>query len=107
MAQSSTITKINLPYTDCAQIFKNGNMQSGFYMIKPLLSPTLIRVYCDMTEGGGWTVFQRRSDGNQSFDRYGKVHCCDCEKRCAFKKIKHDFYFFLEIGMITKQDLVT
>uniref|UniRef100_A0A672Q855 Fibrinogen-like protein 1 n=1 Tax=Sinocyclocheilus grahami TaxID=75366 RepID=A0A672Q855_SINGR len=36
-------------YMDCAQIFKN--TQSGFYMIKPLLSPTRMRVYCDMTDG--------------------------------------------------------
>uniref|UniRef100_A0A671NKJ0 Fibrinogen-like protein 1 n=1 Tax=Sinocyclocheilus anshuiensis TaxID=1608454 RepID=A0A671NKJ0_9TELE len=33
------------------QSSKNGSTQSGFYMIKPLLSPTRMRVYCDMTDG--------------------------------------------------------
>lgn len=72
------LTKILLLYVDCAQIFKDGHTQSGFYTIKPLTSPAKIRVYCDMTDGGGWTVFQRRSDGRQSFERYGHLYTEIC-----------------------------
>lgn len=56
-------------HTDCAQIFNSGKKASGFYMIKPLSSQSQIKVYCDMSEGGGWTVLQRRTDGKESFER--------------------------------------
>ncbi|XP_039976198.1 fibrinogen-like protein 1 [Xiphias gladius] len=50
-------------YTDCSQLFASGFKSSGFYRIKT------IRVYCDMSEGGGWTVIQRRINGTETFNR--------------------------------------
>ncbi|XP_069575012.1 fibrinogen-like protein 1 isoform X1 [Brachyistius frenatus] len=55
--------------SDCFDLFSSGSKSSGLYKIKPNGSPSSCKVYCDMSDGGGWTIVQRRINGTETFNR--------------------------------------
>ncbi|OXB73532.1 UNVERIFIED_CONTAM: hypothetical protein H355_013859 [Colinus virginianus] len=64
-----------ISFKDCAEAFKSGLTTSGIYTLTFPNTAQEKKAYCDMeSNGGGWTVLQRREDGSVDFHRTWKEY---------------------------------
>ncbi|KAJ8033875.1 Tenascin-R [Holothuria leucospilota] len=81
------ITAVNC-YKDCNDVQNAGNTHSRVYSIRPTGWPgSNFDVYCNMTiDGGGWTVIQRRINGEMNFYRNWVIY------KNGFGNIQQEFW---------------
>ncbi|XP_008926963.1 angiopoietin-related protein 7 [Manacus vitellinus] len=87
-AQTVTQTSADAVY-DCSSLYQRNYRISGVYKLPPdeFLGIPDLEVFCDMeTDGGGWTIIQRRKVGLTSFNRDWKQY------KEGFGNIRGDFW---------------
>ncbi|XP_071836981.1 ficolin-1-like [Apostichopus japonicus] len=80
--------KTCLQLTNCQDVYTEAGInESGIYTIKPTnWTGSPFPVYCNMADGGGWTVFQRRVDGSVDFYRNWTSY------KEGFGELDHEFW---------------
>jgi len=77
-------------YKNCAEVYQSGDRNSGVHKIDPD-GLGEFEVFCDQTtDGGGWTVFQKRMDGSVDFFRGWD------EYKQGFGNLRGDFWLGLD-----------
>lgn len=62
--------KLTSEGSDCGDVkSKTPEAPSGVYVIQPMGAKYQFKVFCEMRDDGGWTVFQKRSGSQVKFDR--------------------------------------
>ncbi|XP_071837053.1 fibrinogen-like protein A [Apostichopus japonicus] len=84
--QTTTSDDPSIVIKDCLDVFNAGNTTNGIYTIKPTNWRDSFEVFCNMTDGGGWTVFQRRVDGSVDFYRNWQSY------KEGFGELDHEFW---------------
>ncbi|CAF3329821.1 unnamed protein product [Rotaria socialis] len=102
IAVNGLVPSREFAFMDCSEVYLAGKRTSGMYEIWPRTSPKPFRVFCDMdTDGGGWTVLQRRGDYNQQSNFFVTW---SSYKR-GFGDLNRDFWLGNEkIHALTNQD---
>ncbi|CAG09407.1 unnamed protein product [Tetraodon nigroviridis] len=99
--ESKSVMMRDTPSTfmDCAAVFKSGNTQSGVYTLTLPNTTTEVKAFCDMeTDGGGWTVLQKRFDGSVDFHRTWQ------EYKKGFGELSKEFWLGNEfVSKLTNQ----